>query len=108
VVFPEGPRTPEGARLGRFHRGAAHVALRAGVPIQPILITAHPRTLMKGQKWYHVPDRPLGLTLRPLAPLDPKDVLEGGETTSVAARRVPDALRARFLAGLASADGEVG
>lgn len=106
VVFPEGTRTPEGVRLGRFQRGAAHVALRAGLPIHPILITARPRTLMKGQKWYDVPDRPLGLTIRSLEALDPKDVLHGGETTSLAARRVTEALRARFLDALDAAEGE--
>jgi len=106
VIFPEGTRTPEGEQLGRFHRGAAHVALRAGLPIQPILITAHPRTLMKGQNWYDVPDRPLQLVVRELPELDPKEVLEGGETISLAARRVTEALRERFLAALDVAERE--
>jgi 1-acyl-sn-glycerol-3-phosphate acyltransferase len=107
VVFPEGTRTPEGAKLGRFQRGAAHVALRAGVPIYPIVITARPRTLMKGQKWHDVPDRTLVLTVGNLAPLDPKDVLEGGETISLAARRVTEALRERFLVALETTEDEV-
>ena len=106
VVFPEGTRTPEGVRLGRFQRGAAHVALRAGVPIHPLLITARPRSLMKGQHWYDVPDRPLALTVRALPPVDPKDVLEGGETSSMAARRLTEALRVRFLDALDVADAE--
>ena len=104
VIFPEGTRTPDGVRLGRFERGAAHMALRAGVPIRPLVITSRPRSLMKGQKWYDVPDRPIVLTVRELAPLDPKDVLEGGETTSVAARRVTEALRTRLLAALDDAE----
>jgi 1-acyl-sn-glycerol-3-phosphate acyltransferase len=104
VIFPEGTRTPAGARLGRFHRGAAHVALRAGLPIQPILITAQPRSLMKGQHWYDVPDRPIRLVVRELPELDPKEVLRGGETTSLAARRVTEALRERFLAAFDIAD----
>jgi 1-acyl-sn-glycerol-3-phosphate acyltransferase len=108
VIFPEGTRTPEGEALGRFQRGAAHIALRSGLPIHPVLITAEPRSLMKGQKWYDVPERPMVLTVRPLAPLDPKDVLEGGETSSLAARKVTAALRSMFLAAIEDARGGAG
>lgn len=100
LIFPEGTRTPRGTTLGRLHRGAAHIALRAGVELLPIAIRCEPRTLMKGQRWYDVPDRPFVLTVRVLAPLSPKDVLSGGETPSVAARKLTDALRERLLEAL--------
>ena len=58
---------------------------------------------MKGQPWYDVPDRAFVLTVRVLEPLAPKEVLAGGETASVAARKVTDALRERLLAALAPA-----
>lgn len=103
LIFPEGTRTPRGATLGPLRRGAAHIALRAGAEIVPIAITCEPRTLMKGQPWYDVPDRPFVLTVRVLPPLAPKDVLRGGETASVAARKVTEALRERLLDALAPA-----
>ena len=40
------------------------------------------------------------LTVRVLAPFSPKDVLDGGESDSIAARKVTDALRERLLAVL--------
>jgi 1-acyl-sn-glycerol-3-phosphate acyltransferase len=100
LVFAEGTRTPKGATLGPLRRGAAHIALRAGVPILPIAITCEPRTLMKGQPWYAVPDRSFVVTVRVLEPFAPKDVLDGGESDSVAARKVTTALRERLLAAL--------
>ena len=82
-------------------RGAAHIALRAGVPILPVAITCEPRTLMKGHPWYAVPDRPFVVTVRVLEPFEPKDVLLGGESDSIAARKVTSAVRERLLAVLA-------
>src|SRR6266403_662041 len=38
VLFPEGTRSPRGA-LRRFQRGAAHIALKSGCPIVPVVIT---------------------------------------------------------------------
>jgi len=104
LIFPEGTRTPRGSVLGPLRRGAAHIALRAGAEILPIAITCEPRTLMKGQHWYSVPDRPFVLTARVLSPVCPKDVLRGGETPSVAARKVTEAVRSRLLEVLAPAE----
>jgi 1-acyl-sn-glycerol-3-phosphate acyltransferase len=100
LIFAEGTRTPRGATLGPLRRGAAHIALRAGVPILPVAITCEPRTLMKGQPWYAVPDRPFVLTVRVLEAFAAKDVLDGGESDSIAARKVTAALRERLLAAL--------
>jgi 1-acyl-sn-glycerol-3-phosphate acyltransferase len=63
VFFPEGTRSPEGG-LGRFQRGAAHIALAARSEVLPVLLTCDPPTLMKGQPWYHVPERPFHLGVR--------------------------------------------
>jgi 1-acyl-sn-glycerol-3-phosphate acyltransferase len=100
LIFPEGTRTPLGVPLGPLRRGAAHIALRAGVELTPVAITCRPRTLMKGQRWHEVPDRPFELTARVLPPLAPKQVLAGDETPSVAARKLTAALRERLLAAL--------
>jgi 1-acyl-sn-glycerol-3-phosphate acyltransferase len=101
LIFAEGTRTPFGVTLGPLRRGAAHIALRANAEILPVAITCEPRTLMKGQPWYQVPDRSFVLTVRVLEPFAPKDVLRGGETDSIAARKVTDAVRERLLAVLA-------
>ena len=101
LIFPEGTRTPFGVPLGPLRRGAAHIALRAGVDLTPVAIRCRPRTLMKGQRWHEVPDRAFDLTVRVLDPLAPKQVLAGDETASVAARKLTAALRERFLAALA-------
>jgi 1-acyl-sn-glycerol-3-phosphate acyltransferase len=38
ILFPEGTRSRDG-RLGRFKRGAFHLALDAGVPVVPVAIS---------------------------------------------------------------------
>ena len=54
VIFPEGSRTLPGHPL-KFHRGAAHLALRSGAPVLPVTITVAPPLLAKGHRWYHIP-----------------------------------------------------
>lgn len=56
LIFPEGTRSPSYG-LRRFRAGAFEIALRAGVPIVPIVITCEPPTLGKGQPWYGLPKR---------------------------------------------------
>jgi 1-acyl-sn-glycerol-3-phosphate acyltransferase len=92
LLFPEGTRSPEGDLRG-FQRGAAHVALRARRPILPVVIDCDPPSLMRGQKWYDVPDRRLRLTIEIGEALDPELLLEGGEPRGTAARVVTAALR---------------
>ena len=62
LLFPEGTRSPAG-RLGPFHRGAARIALRSGTDLVPVVITCAPPTLMKGQRWYDVPECAAHITL---------------------------------------------
>ena len=68
LIFPEGTRSPAHG-LQPFTRGAAHIAIRAGAPVIPILISCHPPTLLKGSPWYDVPERPFEVTLRFLPPV---------------------------------------
>lgn len=91
VLFPEGTRSPA-RRLGPFHRGAAHVALRSGVPLLPVVITCEPPTLLKGQRWYHVPDRTVQFTVQVNRPLRPIEISEG-ITEGIAARRLTAEMR---------------
>jgi 1-acyl-sn-glycerol-3-phosphate acyltransferase len=56
IVFPEGTRTPQ-TGPARLQRGAANVAVRAGVDVTPVRIRAAPPMLRKGDAWYRVPPR---------------------------------------------------
>jgi len=95
VLFPEGTRSPLRG-LGRFRRGAAHIALRAGRPLRPVTIRCEPPSLMRGQRWYAVPPRRMNFTLECADVLDPTLLASGEQRRSVAARVVTAALREFF------------
>ncbi len=92
VMFPEGTRSPRDG-LGRFGRGAAHVALRSGCDLIPVVIRMDPPTLKKGERWHEVPDRTPNVELRVMPPLSPGKVLTGDEPPMLAARKLTAALR---------------
>jgi 1-acyl-sn-glycerol-3-phosphate acyltransferase len=56
VIFPEGTRSPDGAR-GRFKLGAAYLSLNTGVPVVPVGIRGAYAAMPKGRSW-PVPGRP--------------------------------------------------
>jgi 1-acyl-sn-glycerol-3-phosphate acyltransferase len=87
LLFPEGTRSPAGG-LGRFRRGAAHIALRSGVPLIPVLIRCDPPTLGKGQSWYDVPEGRFELTVLGLDPIAPDAAFGGEISPPLAARRL--------------------
>ena len=76
LIFPEGTRTEKGELLNEFQRGAANIAIRANVPIRPVLITCTPSTLTKNEKWYHVPSRPFHIHVKVLDAIQVDDLLE--------------------------------
>ena len=95
VVYPEGSRTPpEGLRA--FERGAAQIALLAGCDIVPVVISVHPRTLMKGQAFADVPDQCPEWRVEVGQPIHPADYARAGEGSSAAARRITVALQEHF------------
>jgi 1-acyl-sn-glycerol-3-phosphate acyltransferase len=53
IIFPQGTRTRQGEDR-KLHRGAANVALRAGVPVLPIRIKTNVPVLGKSQPWWDV------------------------------------------------------
>ena len=69
VLFPEGTRSVPGAPM-RFRRGAAHVAVRGGCKILPVLIHCSPPALLKNHRWYQVPERPWRLLVKFYPPQD--------------------------------------
>lgn len=92
VLFPEGTRSPAGG-LGDFQRGAAHVALRSGKPLLPVVIRCDPPGLMRGQKWYDVPPRPMAITLDCSEPIHPAADARGRRGRGAAARVLSAELR---------------
>ena len=95
LLFPEGTRSPRGG-LGRFQRGAAHIALKSGCAIVPIVITCRPPTLLKGQPWFDVPDRRAEFVLRVGEPIEPARYVGADATAPIAARRLTAELQARY------------
>lgn len=93
ILFPEGTRTDPGKPY-RFQRGAAHLALRSGAPILPILVTCDPPLLAKGHRWYHMPHQPCDYRMRALALLGPCG--PEGLPAPQAARELTERLEARF------------
>jgi 1-acyl-sn-glycerol-3-phosphate acyltransferase len=69
LVFPEGTRSPAEGGLHAFHRGAAHVSLRAGRPIVPIAVSANPPMLARGRRWYALPRTPTHFRFEVLEPI---------------------------------------
>jgi 1-acyl-sn-glycerol-3-phosphate acyltransferase len=92
VLFPEGTRSPKGG-LGPFQRGAAHVALKTGLPLLPVIITCDPPTLMRGQRWYEVAPRRIHFRVVIADPIEAHALLHDAPTRAVAARRITAALR---------------
>jgi 1-acyl-sn-glycerol-3-phosphate acyltransferase len=101
LLFPEGTRSPAG-ELGPFMRGAAHLALRSGRALTPIVVRCTPPTLMRGQKWYDVPNRRMRFEIEVCAPIAPESATEPDEPRSVAARRLTSRLRDFYLERLHS------
>jgi 1-acyl-sn-glycerol-3-phosphate acyltransferase len=92
VLLPEGTRSPA-HRLAPFHRGAAHVAVRSGAPLLPVVITCDPPTLMKGEKWYHVPDRTVQFTVQVGEPIWARQSMEVPVSEGLAARQLTAEIR---------------
>lgn len=88
LIFPEGTRTEKGECLNEFQRGAANIAIRANVPIRPVLISCTPSTLTKNEKWYHVPSQPFHIEVKVLDAIEVKDILVDSEITPKQVRQL--------------------
>lgn len=87
IIFPEGTRSRPGQPL-HMSRGAAHIALRSGRRILPVVLRCDPPTLTKGMPWYRIPPRAFtfSLEVRPL--LDVAACVDTHEPVSLAARKL--------------------
>lgn len=63
ILFPESTRTAPYA-MPLFKRGAAVLALRVGARCLPLTIHCEPRTLTKGEPWYHIPTQKVSFRLQ--------------------------------------------
>ncbi len=79
IIFPEGTRSPPDG-LHPFGRAAFEIAIRAQVPIVPIVITCSPRWLSKERSFLDPPETVPRLRMRALAPVDPKDAGSSSRT----------------------------
>ncbi|MCL1985624.1 MAG: 1-acyl-sn-glycerol-3-phosphate acyltransferase [Betaproteobacteria bacterium] len=68
VIFPEGRRSQDGS-LGRFHSGAFRVAVRAQIPVLPLLIRNTFRIFPPGSKAF----APAPIEMEFLDPVFPRD-----------------------------------
>ena len=99
LIFPEGTRSPRDA-LGEFRKGAFVIARSAGVPVVPVHIHAHPPGLMRGMKWYTVPDGTIRFRFRVLTPVLPA---AWKSDSGAMARNVRDSIAALFPQPLSGA-----
>lgn len=96
IIFPEGTRTVKHQRLNDFQRGAANIAVRSDANFRPVIIRCEPSTLSKNEKWYQVPKRPFHVTIDIMESLSVAHIVQEASTSSVAARRVNEALYSYF------------
>lgn len=96
LLFPEGTRTTPGQAL-RFQRGAAHVALRTGAAVTPVLIRCNPPTLTKHSPWWVAPERPFTFRVDVCEQLPMAESgTAPGETAAIAARHLSTTLEDYF------------
>lgn len=96
VIFPEATRTVPGQPM-RLHRGAAHVALVSGVPVQLVHLSCDPPTLSKAEHWYQIPRRRPYFKMTVGDTLHTGDFLIEGECRSLASRRLTRVLHRKLL-----------
>ena len=73
VVFPEGTRTPRGAKLGTLRPGFAAIARRGGVPVQLVRITVNGSFLAKDHSWLRPGPLPARVVVEAGPRLQPRD-----------------------------------
>lgn len=96
IIFPEGTRSPAPNRLHAFSRGFAHMALKAGAPIVPVLMDCDPPAFTKQMRWYDVPARAFRMRVNVLEPLGVEQLAAHDTSPSLAARSVTSAIEAHI------------
>ncbi|MGH8127132.1 MAG: lysophospholipid acyltransferase family protein [Gammaproteobacteria bacterium] len=106
LIFPEGTRTTPGTPM-RFRRGTAQIALRAELPIVPVVIICDPPALTHGCPWYRMPGKRVRLVIRFQPPRAATDFAAAPPSALPRmARQVTRGLENYFITQLASTDHE--
>ncbi|MDN5864531.1 MAG: 1-acyl-sn-glycerol-3-phosphate acyltransferase [Gammaproteobacteria bacterium] len=96
IIFPEGSRTPADT-MPRLHRGAAQIALRAGMDILPVTIHCDPPILTHDRPWYYMPSRRVEYVVSFHEPRQPRAFAPTDDLSPPhAARRLTRALQTWF------------
>ncbi len=95
IIFPEGTRSVPG-QPPRMPRGAAHIALKSGRDILPVILTCDPPTLTKAMPWYRIPRHAFTFRLEVRPPLKVADCVGISEPASLAARKLTTYLESYF------------
>lgn len=103
MIFPEGTRTIPGNNL-RFQRGAAHIAVRSGASIIPVIITCDPPTLTKSEKWYQIPPRPFHLRLEVDVDIEVKSIIDENKPAPLISRQLTSYLENYFTERLSECE----
>jgi 1-acyl-sn-glycerol-3-phosphate acyltransferase len=98
LIFPEGTRTAAGMPV-RLQRGAANIALRAGMPMRMVHIDCRPHTLNKEEKWYAVPPRRSEYKLRVGELINTAPFAENATSLAGAARHLTTHLHSQLTGG---------
>ena len=93
IIFPEGTRSPEQG-LGRFNRGAAHLALRSEVPLITAVLKCDPPGFTKKKKWYAIPSRAMEYSVE--FQVQPIAKSNGSQNLSLRAREITSDLECFF------------
>lgn len=99
LIFPEGTRSAPGRPL-HFVRGAAHIALRSGSALMPIVMRCDPPALGKGQPWYRVPPRAFHISVDVHEPRDLTAWVGTDAPAAISARRLTETLEHYFSGAL--------
>lgn len=98
VMFPEGTRSQPGQPF-KFQRGAAHIALRSGSAILPLVLTCDPPLLEKGRRWFQIPVQTCRFRLCARDPIPLAQILSADPppgSAHQAARRLTDHFEALY------------
>ena len=95
IVFPQGTRSSPDAPM-KFLRGAAHIALKSGKPIVPVLLQCEPLFLTKGAPWYLAPPQPFQFRVVVRDALSAAALADTQQAPVIAARRLTSALEGYF------------
>jgi 1-acyl-sn-glycerol-3-phosphate acyltransferase len=96
IVFPEGTRTPADGHIF-LKRGAANIAVRAQHDVTPVIITCHPKTLGKGDKWWQIPASPAIFRIDVQDDISIDDFKKNAVSDVMAARHLTTYLQTYFI-----------